>query len=106
MEGRVATQALDSTVVAAFEEFVFCDVKGEVLHAQLSVLTASRKPHTGLQHIARSSRFPVGGILRAPVERKPQRRDFRLRHRNFRLLQKKAIYSVRLPNSWNKLKGT
>ncbi len=47
--------------------------------------------------------FPQAAFFEAPAERDLRGHDFKLRHRSFRLLRRKAAFSVRLPTSWNKL---
>ncbi len=47
--------------------------------------------------------LPRAGFFEAPSERDLRGHDFKLRHRSFRLLWRKAVFSVRLPISWNKL---
>ncbi len=42
-------------------------------------------------------------LQQAPVERDLRGHDFKLRHRSFRLLRRKAASSATLPNLWNKL---
>ncbi len=61
------------------------------------------KPHLGLQHIPRPPWLVTGGIFETPAERDVRGHGFKLRHRSFRLLRRKAVSSVRLPVSWNKL---
>ncbi len=46
--------------------------------------------------------LPRAEFLEAPSERELRGHDFKLRHRSFLLLQRKAAFSVRLPISWNK----
>ncbi len=47
--------------------------------------------------------LPQASFFEAPVERGLRGHDHKLRHRSFRLLWRKAAFSVRLPISWNKL---
>ncbi len=47
--------------------------------------------------------LPQAEFFEAPAERDLRGHDFKLRHRSFRLLRRKAAFSVRLPISWNKL---
>ncbi len=47
--------------------------------------------------------LPQAEFFEASAERDLRGYDFKLRHRSFRLLQRKAAFSVRLPISWNKL---
>ncbi len=47
--------------------------------------------------------FPHAEFFEAPAERNLRGHDFKIRHRSFRLLRKKAAYSVRLPGLWNSL---
>ncbi len=77
---------------ASSTEYLFCRAS-----------PASRRPHLGLQHIQRSPWLATGRIFEVPSERDLRRHDFKLRHRTFRLLRRKAAFSVRLPISWNKL---
>ncbi len=44
--------------------------------------------------------FPQVEFVEAPVERNLRGHDFLIRPRSFRLLQRKAAYSVRLPGPW------
>ncbi len=47
--------------------------------------------------------LPQAEFFEAPAARDLRGHDFKLRHRSFRLLRRKAAFSVRLPISWNKL---
>ncbi len=47
--------------------------------------------------------LPQAEFFEAPSERDLRGHDFKLRHRSFRLLPRKAACSVRLPSSWYKL---
>ncbi len=47
--------------------------------------------------------LPRAECFEAPTGRDLRGHDFKLRHRSFRLLRRKAAFSVRLPISWNKL---
>ncbi len=47
--------------------------------------------------------LPQAEFFEAPAERDLLGHDFKLRHRSFRLLRRKAAFSVRLSISWNKL---
>ncbi len=47
--------------------------------------------------------MPWGEFFEAPSERELRGHDFKLRRRSFRLLWRKAAFSVRLPTSWSKL---
>ncbi len=47
--------------------------------------------------------LPRAEFFEAPSVRDRRGHDFKLRHRSFRLLRRKAAFSVRLPISWNKL---
>ncbi len=47
--------------------------------------------------------WPQAEFFEARAERDLRGHDFKLRHRSFRLIRRKAAFSVRLPISWNKL---
>ncbi len=47
--------------------------------------------------------LPQSGFFEAPVERDFRGHDVNLCHRRFRLLRRKAAFSMRFPTSWNKL---
>ncbi len=47
--------------------------------------------------------LPEAGCFEVPAERNLRGLDFKLRHRSFHLLRRKAVFSVKLPISWNKL---
>ncbi len=47
--------------------------------------------------------LPKAEFFEAPAKRGLRGHDYKLRHRSFRLLRRKAAFSVRLPISWNKL---
>ncbi len=47
--------------------------------------------------------FPHAQFFEAPAERNLRGHDFKIRHRSFRLLRRKAAYSIRLPGPWNSL---
>ncbi len=47
--------------------------------------------------------FPHVDFFEAPAERNLRGHDFKIRHRSFRLLRRKAAYCVRLPGPWNSL---
>ncbi len=47
--------------------------------------------------------FPQAEFFEAPAERNLGGHDFKIRHCSFRLLRRKAAYSVRLPGPWNSL---
>ncbi len=47
--------------------------------------------------------LPQAKFFEVPSERDLRGHDFKLRHSSFRLPRRKAAFSVRLPNSWNKL---
>ncbi len=47
--------------------------------------------------------FPHAEFFEAPAERNLRGHDFKIRHRSFRLLRRKAAYSVRLPGPWDSL---
>ncbi len=47
--------------------------------------------------------LPRAEFFEAPLERDLRGHDFKLRHCSFRLLRRKAAFSMRLPISWNKL---
>ncbi len=47
--------------------------------------------------------FPQAEIFEAPAEWNLRVYDFKIRHRIFRLLRRKATYSVSLPGPWNSL---
>ncbi len=47
--------------------------------------------------------LPRADFFEAPSERDLRGHDFKLCHRSFRLLRRKAAFSVRLPISWNTL---
>ncbi len=48
--------------------------------------------------------FPHAEFFEAPAERNLRGHDSKIRHRSFRLLRRKAAYSVRLPGPWNSLR--
>ncbi len=45
--------------------------------------------------------FPQAEFFEAPAERNLRGHNFKIRHRCFRLLRRKASYSGRLPGPWN-----
>ncbi len=47
--------------------------------------------------------FPHAELFEAQAEWNLWRHGFKIRHRSFRLLRRKAAYSVRLPGPWNSL---
>ncbi len=47
--------------------------------------------------------FPHAEFFKAPAERNLRGHDFKTRHRSFRLMRRKAAFSVRLPGLWNNL---
>ncbi len=47
--------------------------------------------------------FPKAELFEAPAERDLRGHDYKLRKRSFRLLQRKAVFSLWLPISWNNL---
>ncbi len=47
--------------------------------------------------------LPRTGCFEAPPERNLRERDYKLRHRSFRLLRRKTAFSARFPISWDKL---
>ncbi len=47
--------------------------------------------------------LPQAEFFDAPAERDLRGHDFKLRHRSFHLLRRKAAFPVRLATSWNKL---
>ncbi len=47
--------------------------------------------------------FPHAEFFEAPAGRNLRGHDFKIRHRSFRLLRRKAAYSVRLSAPWNSL---
>ncbi len=47
--------------------------------------------------------LPQAEYFEAPAERNLRGHIFKIRHRSFRLLRRKAAYSVRLPGPWNSL---
>ncbi len=49
--------------------------------------------------------FPQAEFFEAPAKRNLRGHDFKIRHRSFCLLRRKAAYSVRLPGPWNSLQN-
>ncbi len=47
--------------------------------------------------------FPQAEVFEAPAERNLRGHELKIRRRSFRLLRRKAAYTVKLPAPWNSL---